>query len=131
MGEVSIADMDATRVRKDREFSRLQRNLMELLQEQKYELDTLREKGIELETATANSACFFLSVPMATSSAPSFMCFMLGTFAAVAAAAAAAAASAEDATAAVVVSAFISRSCCSMFREEKYDRDMDMNWNFM
>ena len=54
--EVSIADMDATRVRKDREFSRLQRNLMELLQEQKYELDTLREKGIELETATATSA---------------------------------------------------------------------------
>ena len=48
--------MDATRVRKDREFSRLQRNLMELLQEQKYELDTLREKGIELETATATSA---------------------------------------------------------------------------
>ena len=29
---------------------------MELLQEQKYELDTLREKGIELETATATSA---------------------------------------------------------------------------
>lgn len=54
--EVSIADMDATRVRKDREFSRLQRNLMELLQEQKYELDSLREKGIELETATATSA---------------------------------------------------------------------------
>ncbi|KAJ8600447.1 hypothetical protein CTAYLR_001433 [Chrysophaeum taylorii] len=54
--EVSIADMDATRVRKDREFQRLQRNLMELLQEQKYELDALREKGIELETATATSA---------------------------------------------------------------------------
>ncbi|KAH8048111.1 hypothetical protein JL722_12710 [Aureococcus anophagefferens] len=54
--EVAIADMDATRVRKDREFSRLQRNLMELLQEQKYELDALREKGIELETATATSA---------------------------------------------------------------------------
>ncbi|KAJ1455661.1 hypothetical protein M885DRAFT_483301 [Pelagophyceae sp. CCMP2097] len=54
--EVSIADLEATRVRKDREFSRLQRNLMELLQEQKYELDSLREKGIELETATATSA---------------------------------------------------------------------------
>ena len=39
--EVSIADMGATRVRKDREFSRLQRNLMEL-PEQKYEL--VREK---------------------------------------------------------------------------------------
>ena len=34
-------------MRKDREFQRLQRNLMELLQEQKYELDALREKGIE------------------------------------------------------------------------------------
>ena len=54
--EVAIADMEATRQRKDREFSRLQRNLMELLQEQKYELDSLREKGIELETATATSA---------------------------------------------------------------------------
>ena len=54
--EVAIADMEATRQRKDREFGRLQRNLMELLQEQKYELDSLREKGIELETATATSA---------------------------------------------------------------------------
>ena len=54
--EVSIADMESTRMRKDREFARLQRNLMELLQEQKYELDALREKGIELETATATSA---------------------------------------------------------------------------
>lgn len=54
--EGSIADMEATRVRKDREFQRLQRNLMELLQEQKYELDSLREKGIQLETATATSA---------------------------------------------------------------------------
>ena len=33
--EISIADMEATRMRKDREFQRLQRNLMELLQEQK------------------------------------------------------------------------------------------------
>lgn len=54
--ESAIADMEATRVRKDREFSRLQRNLMELLQEQKSELDMLRDKGIELETATATSA---------------------------------------------------------------------------
>ncbi|GMI02768.1 hypothetical protein TrLO_g5677 [Triparma laevis f. longispina] len=54
--EVAIADMEATRQRKDREFGRLQRNLMELLQEQKFELDSLREKGIELETATATSA---------------------------------------------------------------------------
>ena len=54
--EIAIADMESTRQRKDREFGRIQRNLMELLQEQKYELDSLREKGIELETATATSA---------------------------------------------------------------------------
>ena len=54
--ENRIADMEATRKRKDREFVRLQRNLMELLEEQKVELDSLREKGIELETATATSA---------------------------------------------------------------------------
>jgi len=54
--ELAIADMESTRQRKDREFGRIQRNLMELLQEQKYELDSLREKGIELETATATSA---------------------------------------------------------------------------
>ena len=54
--EIAIADMESTRQRKDREFGRLQRNLMELLQEQKFELDSLREKGIELETATATSA---------------------------------------------------------------------------
>jgi hypothetical protein len=54
--EVALSDMEATRLRKDREFGRLQRNLMELLEEQKYELDALREKGIELETATATSA---------------------------------------------------------------------------
>ena len=40
----------------NREFSRLQRNLMDLLQEQKSELDSLREKGLELETATATTA---------------------------------------------------------------------------
>merc|ERR1711871_337531 len=54
--ESKIAEMEATRNRKDREFQRLQRNLMELLEEQKQELDSLREKGIELETATATSA---------------------------------------------------------------------------
>ena len=51
-----IQDMEATRKRKEREFQRLQRNLMELLAEQKHELDNLRERGIELETATATSA---------------------------------------------------------------------------
>jgi DNA repair exonuclease SbcCD ATPase subunit len=54
--ELSLADMEATRERKDREFRRLQKNLMQLLLEQKQELDDLREKGIELETATAITA---------------------------------------------------------------------------
>ncbi|GLD95052.1 hypothetical protein PINS_up003677 [Pythium insidiosum] len=54
--EEKLADMEATRMRKDREFARMQRNLMELLEEQKLELEHLREKGIELEAATATSA---------------------------------------------------------------------------
>mmetsp|Transcript_16373 Transcript_16373/g.24141 ORF Transcript_16373/g.24141 Transcript_16373/m.24141 type:complete len:2281 (-) Transcript_16373:1010-7852(-) len=54
--EETIADMEATRQRKDREFARLQRDLMKLLDDQKCELDELRGKGIELETATATSA---------------------------------------------------------------------------
>ncbi|POM57554.1 Hypothetical protein PHPALM_37914 [Phytophthora palmivora] len=54
--EERLADMEQTRIRKDREFARLQRHLMELLEEQKLELENLREKGIELETATATSA---------------------------------------------------------------------------
>jgi hypothetical protein len=54
--ELSLADMESTRERKDREFRRLQANLMQLLLEQKKELDDLREKGIELETATAITA---------------------------------------------------------------------------
>jgi len=52
----SIEDMESTRERKEREFQRLQRNLMELLEEQKIELDSLREKGVELEVATSHSA---------------------------------------------------------------------------
>jgi hypothetical protein len=63
--------------------------------------------------------------------APSFRCFIDGMFAAAAAAAAAAAESAELEIAAVVVSALISRKFLSMFSEEKYPRDMDINWNFM
>lgn len=54
--EERISDMEATRMRKEREFARLQRNLMELIDEQKYELEMVREKGIELETAVATSA---------------------------------------------------------------------------
>lgn len=56
---------------------------------------------------------------------------MLGKLAAVAAAAAAAAASADEDTADDVVSEFISRSWLSMLSELKYDRLMDMNWNFI
>ena len=54
--ELNLADMESTRERKDREFRRLQANLMQLLSEQKTELDDLRGKGIELETATAMTA---------------------------------------------------------------------------
>lgn len=54
--EERLADMEQTRMQKDREFARLQRHLMELLEEQKLELDNLREKGVEIETATATSA---------------------------------------------------------------------------
>ncbi|GBG33418.1 Ankyrin repeat domain-containing protein 27 [Hondaea fermentalgiana] len=54
--EHGLHDMESTRKRKEREFQRLQRNLMELLEEQKAELDSLRERGIELESATASSA---------------------------------------------------------------------------
>ena len=54
--ELSLSDMEATRERKEREFRRLQKNLMQLLMEQKQELDDLREKGIELETASATTA---------------------------------------------------------------------------
>eukprot|EP00940_MAST-03C_sp_MAST-3C-sp2_P000961 g961.t1 len=54
--QLAIEDMEMTRKRKDREFQRLQRNLMELLEEQKEELDNIRAKGVELEVATATSA---------------------------------------------------------------------------
>merc|ERR1711871_477349 len=54
--ETALGDMEVTRERKDREFRRLQKNLMQLLLEQKEELDELREKGIQLETATAMTA---------------------------------------------------------------------------
>jgi pimeloyl-ACP methyl ester carboxylesterase len=54
--ESKISEMEMNRQRKDREFQRLQRKLMELLEEQKLELDNLRAKGVELEVATATSA---------------------------------------------------------------------------
>ncbi len=54
--EQSIVDMESQRQRKDREFARLQKNLLELLTEQKAELDSLRERGLQLEVATATSA---------------------------------------------------------------------------
>ncbi|CAM9277713.1 unnamed protein product, partial [Scytosiphon promiscuus] len=52
----AVADIEATRLRKSREFGHMQRNLMELLSEQKRELDIVREKGVQLETAAATSA---------------------------------------------------------------------------
>lgn len=54
--EAHILEIEEVRSQKDREFVRLQRDLIELLSEQKEELDELRQKGIELETATATSA---------------------------------------------------------------------------
>lgn len=54
--ESKISDMESTRLRKDRECARLQRDLMELVDEQRYELELIREKGIELETAVSTSA---------------------------------------------------------------------------
>ena len=51
--ELALTDMESTRERKDREFRRLQKNLMQLLLEQKKELDELREKG-------SNTQLFFV-----------------------------------------------------------------------
>ena len=61
--ELAIQDMEMSRQRKDREFQRLQRNLMELLEEQKEELDNIRAKGVELEVATATSAAVRPFIP--------------------------------------------------------------------
>ena len=54
--EIAISDMEAARQRKDREFARLQRDLMSLLNDQKDELHDLRKKGLEVETAAILSA---------------------------------------------------------------------------
>lgn len=45
----AITDIECTRERKTTEFRRMQANLMELLREQKMELDSVKEKGIQLE----------------------------------------------------------------------------------
>eukprot|EP00752_Nemacystus_decipiens_P014642 g13039.t1 len=52
----AIGEIEFTRERKSAEFRRMQSNLMELLREQKLELDSVKEKGIQLEVATATSA---------------------------------------------------------------------------
>ncbi|CAM9386908.1 unnamed protein product [Ectocarpus sp. 6 AP-2014] len=52
----AITEIENTRERKTVEFRRMQANLMELLREQKLELDAVKEKGIQLEVATATSA---------------------------------------------------------------------------
>jgi len=54
--ETAIADMEGTRLRKEREFAHLQRNLMELLSEQKFELDAIKARGLELEVRSATAA---------------------------------------------------------------------------
>ncbi|CAN0053604.1 unnamed protein product, partial [Choristocarpus tenellus] len=53
---LAVEDIECTRLRKAREFSIMQKNLMELLSQQKRELDNVREKGAQLETAAATSA---------------------------------------------------------------------------
>lgn len=45
----AIAEIEFTRERKTAEFHRMQANLMELLREQKMELDSVKEKGVQLE----------------------------------------------------------------------------------
>ncbi|CAB1116477.1 unnamed protein product [Ectocarpus sp. CCAP 1310/34] len=52
----AITEIESTRERKTVEFRRMQANLMELLREQKLELDAVKEKGVQLEVATATSA---------------------------------------------------------------------------
>ncbi|CAN0323975.1 unnamed protein product, partial [Ectocarpus sp. 8 AP-2014] len=52
----AITEIESTRERKTVEFRRMQTNLMELLREQKLELDAVKAKGIQLEVATATSA---------------------------------------------------------------------------
>lgn len=48
----AIQDIEATRERKISEFRRMQANLMELLHDQKTELDAVREKGAQLEVCS-------------------------------------------------------------------------------
>lgn len=45
----AIQQIEATRDRKVSEFRRMQTNLMQLLYEQKTELDNIKEKGAQLE----------------------------------------------------------------------------------
>lgn len=45
----AIQEIESTRDRKTSEFRRMQTNLMELLREQKAELDSVKEKGVQLE----------------------------------------------------------------------------------
>lgn len=51
----AIQQIEATRERKISEFRRMQTNLMQLLHEQKTELDSIREKGVQLEVGVWNS----------------------------------------------------------------------------
>lgn len=50
----AINEIEFTRERKTTEFHRMQSNLMELLREQKTELDAVREKGVQLEVRASS-----------------------------------------------------------------------------
>lgn len=52
----AITEIESTRERKTVEFRRMQANLMELLREQKLELDAVKEKGVQLEV----TMCIFI-----------------------------------------------------------------------
>lgn len=52
----AISEIEFTRERKTTEFHRMQSNLMELLREQKTELDAVREKGVQLEVCKSEQS---------------------------------------------------------------------------
>ena len=83
--ELKIEEMELQRQRKDREFQRLQKNLMELLEEQKVELDNLCAKGVELEVVTGTAAAaaaatvcsVCLPAPLSLVPCPALLCRLL------------------------------------------------------
>ena len=84
--ELKIEEMEPQlRQRKDRGFQWLQKNLMELLEEQKVELDNLRAKGVELEVVTGTAAAaaaatvcsVCLPAPLSLVPCPALLCRLL------------------------------------------------------